>query len=163
MPQDELEYRVLGPIEVLRQGRPVAIGGRRQRALLAFSGDPDLADDSVAEAFVQALARWDDIRDPRLWVWKAAYRLATKDLRDRRRRGARLPESSYSMDEPLIDLIAALQRLTPMQRSSVVLHHYAGLSARETAQVLDSTPAAVFVHLAQGRKRLRKMMEVSHA
>lgn len=36
MPRDELEFRVLGPVEVLRGGRPVAIGGRRQRALLAL-------------------------------------------------------------------------------------------------------------------------------
>jgi DNA-binding SARP family transcriptional activator len=31
---DELEFRVLGPLEVSRAGEPVALGGRRERALL---------------------------------------------------------------------------------------------------------------------------------
>jgi predicted ATPase/DNA-binding SARP family transcriptional activator len=30
------EYRLLGPVEVLRQGRPLQLGGRRQRTLLAL-------------------------------------------------------------------------------------------------------------------------------
>ena len=31
-----MEYRILGPLEVLDQGRPLALGGHRQRALLAL-------------------------------------------------------------------------------------------------------------------------------
>src|SRR5262245_25867779 len=31
-----LEFRVLGPLEVWREGRPVRLGGERQRALLAL-------------------------------------------------------------------------------------------------------------------------------
>src|SRR5918995_3375866 len=31
-----MEYRILGPLEVLDQGRPVSLGGTRQRALLAL-------------------------------------------------------------------------------------------------------------------------------
>jgi DNA-binding SARP family transcriptional activator len=31
----ELEFRILGPVEVLRDGRPLVLGGKRQRALLA--------------------------------------------------------------------------------------------------------------------------------
>src|SRR5207249_2947420 len=30
-----LEFRILGPLEVTTEGEPVALGGRRQRALLA--------------------------------------------------------------------------------------------------------------------------------
>ncbi len=30
------EFRILGPVEVVREGRPLALGGRRQRALLAL-------------------------------------------------------------------------------------------------------------------------------
>ena len=30
-----LEFRILGPFEVLRDGEPLALGGRQQRALLA--------------------------------------------------------------------------------------------------------------------------------
>ena len=31
-----MEYRILGPLEVLDQGRPVSLGGTRQRALLTL-------------------------------------------------------------------------------------------------------------------------------
>jgi DNA-binding SARP family transcriptional activator len=31
-----LEFRLLGPLEVWRQGRPLRLGGERQRALLAL-------------------------------------------------------------------------------------------------------------------------------
>jgi RNA polymerase sigma-70 factor (ECF subfamily) len=136
-------------------------GPKLQRALLLFCGDRAVADDAVAEAFVQALSRWDEIRDPRQWIWKAAYRLATKELKQRRRTAGPMPERSYDLDESLVDLVRALQRLTPMQRSAVLLHHYAGFSAREVARLLDSTTGAVFVHLAQGRKRLRGLMRDS--
>ncbi|MGI8607240.1 MAG: BTAD domain-containing putative transcriptional regulator, partial [Gaiellaceae bacterium] len=33
---DSLAFRVLGPLEVLRAGEPVSLGGRKRRALLAF-------------------------------------------------------------------------------------------------------------------------------
>ena len=31
-----MEFRILGPLEVVEQGRPLALGGPRQRALLAL-------------------------------------------------------------------------------------------------------------------------------
>jgi len=136
-------------------------GPKLQRALLLYAGDRDIANDAVAEAFVQAVARWDGIRDPRRYVWKTAFRLALKELRDRRRVAAQVPERGYLMPEPLVDLVRAMQRLTQMQRAAVLLHHYAGYSARDVARMLDSTPGSVFVHLAQGRKRLRRWMEDS--
>lgn len=138
-------------------------GPKLQRALLLFSGDRDIADDATAEAFVQALARWEGIRDPRRWIWKTAFRFASKELKDRRRNAGQMPERSYAMDEPLIDLVRALHRLTPSQRSAVLMHHYAGFTAREIARALDSTTGAVFVHLAQGRKRLRRLMRDADA
>jgi DNA-directed RNA polymerase specialized sigma24 family protein len=37
---------------------------RMWRAVLAFAGDPDIASESVAEAFAQALRRGSALRDP---------------------------------------------------------------------------------------------------
>jgi len=37
-------------------------GPKMQRALLLFTGDRDVADDAVAEAFAQALARGSEMR-----------------------------------------------------------------------------------------------------
>jgi RNA polymerase sigma-70 factor (ECF subfamily) len=63
------------------------------------------------------------------------------------------------MSEPASDLIEALRKLSPKQRAAVVLHHVGGYSAAEIASILGSTRAAVKVHLSQGRKRLRMILE----
>ena len=133
--------------------------GRLWRALVLHTGDRELAADSVSEAFAQALRRGEAIRDPARWIWKTAFLLA-----DRQR-----PEES--LDQPvveafqawdadawadLLDLFGALQRLTPRQRASVVLHYYVGYSLREVADIIGSTRAAVGVHLFRARERLRK-------
>jgi RNA polymerase sigma-70 factor (ECF subfamily) len=138
-------------------------GARLWRAVLAYSGDPEIASDAVAEAFAQALRRGDAIRDPEAWVWRAAFRIAAGDLADRRRRaiaGNAKPES-YVLPEPADELVAALTHLSPKQRACVVLHHYAGYPVKEIAAIVGSTAAAVRVHLSQGRKRLRAELEPS--
>jgi len=61
-------------------------GDRLWRAVLAYSGDPEVASDAVAEAFAQALRRGDAIRDLEAWLWRATFRIAAGDLADRRRR-----------------------------------------------------------------------------
>ncbi|HJS26677.1 MAG TPA: hypothetical protein VJ913_06090, partial [Actinomycetota bacterium] len=56
------------------------------RAVLAFAGDPEVASDAVAEAFAQVLRRGEDVRDPEGWVWRAAFRIASGELKERRKR-----------------------------------------------------------------------------
>jgi RNA polymerase sigma factor (sigma-70 family) len=63
------------------------------------------------------------------------------------------------MNEPPGDLIQALAVLSPKQRAAAVLHYYLGYPTREIADILDSSQAAVRVHLSQGRKRLRRVLE----
>ena len=136
-------------------------GDRLWRAVLAYAGDPEVASDAVAEAFAQALRRGTALRDPEAWVWRAAFRIAAGELADRRRRGAELPAgagAAYLVPEPADDLVRALRALSPKQRASLVLHHYAGYPVREVATILGSTSAAVRVHLSQGRKRLRALL-----
>jgi len=50
------------------------------RALVAYTGDRDVASDAMAEAFAQALARGDELRSPRRWVWRAAFRIARGEI-----------------------------------------------------------------------------------
>jgi RNA polymerase sigma-70 factor (ECF subfamily) len=132
-------------------------GERLWRALLAYTGDPAVADDAVAEAFAQALRRGDDLREPGRWVWAVSFRLARAELSRRRhaREDEGIVEVEYEMPEPTRDLLDALKRLSPKQRACVVLYHYADYPVKEVASMLDSTPAAVKVHLSQGRKRMR--------
>ena len=135
-------------------------GDRLWRAVFAWAGDRQVADDAVAEAFTQALRRGAELRDPLAWIWRVAFRLAAGELKDRRARGgSRVPDRSYEMPETTGDLLRALRRLSPKQRAAVVLHHYAGYPVKEIAEIVGSTQAAVRVHLSAGRKRLRALLE----
>jgi RNA polymerase sigma-70 factor (ECF subfamily) len=129
------------------------------RALVAYTGDRDVASDAVAEAFAQALARGSELRSPERWVWRAAFRIAAGELKARSRGRPVSEDSGYEMPEPPRDLIMALTTLSSRQRSALILRYYAGYSTQEVAQILGSSAATVRVHLSQGRRRLRRAME----
>ena len=131
---------------------------RLWRALLLFSADPDVASDAVAEAFAQALRRGDSIRDLDRWVWKSAFAIARGELQHHSRNET-IRETSYDMPAPPVDVIRALESLSPKQRASIVLHHYAGYSTKETAAIIGSTAPAVGVHLQRARSRLRNLLK----
>lgn len=134
-------------------------GDRMWRAVLAFSGDPEVSADSVAEAFAQALRRGEAIRDPGRWVWRAAFRIAAGELKRRRSTTEqRQSQGWYALDTEALELIDMLKRLPPKQRAALALHHGAGYPVREVASIIGSTSAAVRVHLSRGRRRFRELM-----
>ncbi len=135
---------------------------RLWRAVLLYSGDREVTSDAVAEAFAQALRRGPEISDVDRWVWRAAFRIARGELQRRRLHASEVPDLPADVPEDTVDLIRALACLTPKQRGSVVLHHYAGYSNKETAEILGSTGAAVGVHLERGRARLRELLGDDH-
>jgi DNA-directed RNA polymerase specialized sigma24 family protein len=134
-------------------------GARLWRALVAFSGDRELASDAVAEAFAQAIGRGSHLRDPTRWVWRAAFRIAAGELKDRGRFRPPLADPAYEMELPPAGLVAGLSLLSPNQRAALVLHYYVGYPTKEIAGIIGSSPATVRVHLSQGRKRLRRILE----
>jgi RNA polymerase sigma-70 factor (ECF subfamily) len=134
-------------------------GARIWRAVFAYAGDREVASDSVAEAFCQALGRGVAIRDPERWIWRAAFRIAAGDLASRRRTSWEPREEAYEMEEPARDLVEALQRLSEKQRAAIVLCHVGGYRAGDIAALVDSTPAAVRVHLMRARRRLRQLLK----
>ncbi len=134
-------------------------GDRVWRAVFAYAGDREVANDAVAEAFAQALRRGDAMRDPVSWIWRASFRIAAGLLKERRRMSPPTVETSYEMEQPARELLAALASLPSSQRTAVVMHHSAGYSVREIASLLGTTSATVKVHLSRGRKRLRKLLE----
>jgi RNA polymerase sigma-70 factor (ECF subfamily) len=136
---------------------------RMWRAVLAFTGDPDVASDAVAEAFAQALRRGEAIRSPERWVWRTVFRIAAGELKERRRMGIDAIQGAYEMNELARDLISALARLPEKQRAAVVLHHAIGYSAKEIAPVIGSTAPGVHVLLSRARKRLRELLEADDA
>jgi RNA polymerase sigma factor (sigma-70 family) len=135
-------------------------GPKLWRSLLAFTGDPDVASDAMAEAYAQLLARGTAVEAHGRWVWRAAFRIAAGELKDRRQRVASVAEvESYEMPEPALDLIRALRDLSPNQRAVAVLRLYVDLPTREVARILGIGQATVRVHLSQARRRLRPLLE----
>ena len=132
---------------------------RLWRSLLAYSGDPEIASDAVAEAFAQALRGGDHVRQPERWVWTTAFRIAAGELKERGRRQDAAPETTYEMPEETVTMMTLLQRLPAKQRAAVVLHYYADLPNDRIAAALGITTATVRVHLSQGRKHLRRLLE----
>jgi RNA polymerase sigma-70 factor (ECF subfamily) len=136
-------------------------GDRLWRAVYGFTGDADLTDDAVAEAFTQAIRLADSIREPIRWIWRVAFRVAAGALKDRRRAvsGTEVEERREPEDlSTALDLERALATLSPNQRAAIVLHHYAGYRTREIADMIGSTPGAVRVHLTVGRRKLRRLL-----
>lgn len=133
-------------------------GDRLWWAVLAFAGDRDVASDATAEAFAQALRRGHELRDPLAWIWRAAFRIAAGEMKQRGRIVSPIAEPSYDLPEPAADVADALRRLPPQQRAAVVLHYYADRPIREIAEILGTTASTVAVHLHRGRKRLRVLL-----
>jgi RNA polymerase sigma-70 factor (ECF subfamily) len=136
-------------------------GPRMWRALLAYAGDPELASDAVAEAFTRAMETRNGIASPSGWLWRVAFRVASNELKSRRRVGVEVEKPAAAADVAAIDLVLALRKLSPRQRGAIVLHYYSDYPVRDVARILGSSPPAVRVHLMRGRRRLRQLLEAS--
>ncbi len=138
---------------------------RLWRSLVGFTGDPDVAGDAMSEAFAQAMRRQPAPSDPAAWVWRASFRIAAGELKERGRSAAAMeiqPDHAAAPDRDVAEvdrLVRALSHLSPKQRGALVLHHYAGFPVKEVAAIIGSTGPAVRVHLSRGRKRLRELLE----
>lgn len=133
------------------------------RALYAYAGDPDIASDALAEAFARALRHQEGIRDLPSWLWRVSFRLASAELKRRVRESTQDDPRSYEMPEPVPELIEALRRPSPNQRLAIVLHDYADRTTHDVAETLGCSRATVYVHLSQGRRRLKTLLEDKHA
>ena len=132
------------------------------RGIYAFSGGRrDIADDAVAEAFARALANSDKIESPVPWLYRVAFRTASKSLGRERR----LPRVSIERDdggtthESAIRTIGALEILPPNQRATVFLYYYADMSVGDIARIRRTTPVNIRVQLHRARQALRRNYE----
>ena len=138
------------------------------RLLLAMVG-PHGADDCFQETFLSALRAY-----PRLpagsnlkgWVMTIATRKAFDHLRAQKRRAtpvADVPEEPVAppeMDgEP--ELWNAVRTLPPMQRAAVVHRYVFDLTYEDVGLALGCSEEAARANAYEGRRRLRKLLEVS--
>jgi RNA polymerase sigma-70 factor (ECF subfamily) len=163
-----------------RRGDPTAFDQLVRRHLraayavaLAVLGRPADADDVAQEAFVAALERLDDCREPARfsgWLLQIVRNRALHALEKRRLRDARdevdVAVAGTAGDVVLrAHLLAALATLTPVQREIVLLHDLDGWTHAEIADVLGITENNCRQHLFTARRTLRAELsakEVRH-
>ena len=132
---------------------------RLWRAIYAFAGDPEIASDSVAEAYAQLLRRGAAVRDPAAWVWRTAFQVSRGALKTRRRDELLTSTPDESADTHIDqDLLTAVRQLPDGQRAAVILFYYADLPVREIAGRLGTNSLAVRANLSRGRRRLRDLL-----
>jgi RNA polymerase sigma-70 factor (ECF subfamily) len=127
------------------------------RAVLAYSGRREIADEAVAEAFARMIVYGERIRRPVGWLYRVAFRLAAQEMRRERATIVDAPDAAVDPPE-VLGVFGALRMLTPNQRAAVVLYHEMDLPAREVAARMGISAATVRVHLHLGRKRLRELL-----
>jgi len=130
------------------------------RAIYGFSGGRrDVAEDAVAEAFARAIEHLDRIREPVPWIYRTAFRIASRELQREKRLPPPAPDPVPGLDPGEIqDVIRALAILSPNQRAAVLLYDLEGFTGLEVARLLGMSSATVRVHLFRGRRRLRELL-----
>jgi RNA polymerase sigma factor (sigma-70 family) len=136
------------------------------------------AEDAVQATFLSAhrvLADGEQIREPRAWLFRILRNECLTRIAMTKRRGSHEPleewhadprasvaEASESRDE--FDVaVALLGTLPTQQREALVLREWLGLSAIETASVLESTPQGVDALVYRARKSLVGLADVPDA
>jgi RNA polymerase sigma factor (sigma-70 family) len=135
------------------------------RALL----DPIEADDAWSETFLAALVAWPDLPadvNVEAWLVTVARRKALDVVRARGRRAQPVehvpePPATTPFDELVARddaLLRAVRALPDGQRDAVVLHHLAGLSHLEVAELTGRSHAACRRASADGLAALRRAL-----
>jgi RNA polymerase sigma-70 factor (ECF subfamily) len=129
----------------------------------ALEGE-DIVQDALAKA-AELYPASGPIARPEAWLFRIAHTTALDALRRRKRQRSReteiplaaLPDQSAAADARVIAAsgLAALLRLSPTQRSAIVLADVLGHSLVETAAIIETSLAAVKAALHRGRAKLR--------
>jgi len=143
---------------------------------LSVTGNPEDAEDVSQEAFLVALKRLDDCRDPGKfggWFLTIVRNRARNLLRrERLRRGEELtPEISPGRGGPAEDLKRleireqlerGLDGLSEVRREVLLLHDLEGWKHREIAERMGIPDGTVRSHLHFARKHLRERLGTFH-
>jgi RNA polymerase sigma-70 factor, ECF subfamily len=146
------------------------------RVAYGICGDPDLALDAVQAAWLIAWRKLPSVREPgHLRSWLVA--VAANEARHlvRRRRVGRVVEilvdpadaadpadpnaAGMAAEIRRVDLVNALRRLTPDERSLIAMRYGAELDSSEIAPLLGITASGVRARLMRVMSRLRKELD----
>jgi RNA polymerase sigma factor (sigma-70 family) len=163
----------------LRRRRFEAVYDAHRAAILGYAlrrtGSADDAADVIAETFLVAWRRLDDIpRDDeaRLWLYGVARRVLANHHRGERRRSAladRLrSDLALGYDPPVpggeqAGIASAFRRLPEADRELLALAAWEGLDYGQIARVLGCSRNAVRIRLFRARKRFAAELAASQA
>jgi RNA polymerase sigma-70 factor, ECF subfamily len=140
------------------------------RFALFLCGDPTLADDITAEAFVRAWTARGKIREATVKAY--LFTIARNLYRDHLRRNNRLTELEDSLPDPAVGLasrtehkaeletvMAALRKLSEVDRAALLMRAQEGMSYEEISQALDLPVTTVKVKVHRARLKLMQARE----
>ena len=136
------------------------------RTVVISTGDRELAQDLVAEAFARACASWRKVArhpNPRAWVVRTALNVHTDRWRSRRREMPFVqPADTGTHDPDPADpaIIAAVRRLPERQRQVIALRLFLDLDTEATAETLGISPGTVKSHLFRALAALREDLKL---
>jgi RNA polymerase sigma factor (sigma-70 family) len=151
--------------ELFRKTYPAVRGYALRRT------SPEAAQDVVAETFLVAWRRFDDVPEDALpWLFGVARRVLANQRRasgrgealQQRLAGAgQGPPASPEESVPESDVVrAALARLSERDREALMLVAWHGLSGRRAARAAGCTRTAFDVRLHRARRRLAAQLEI---
>jgi RNA polymerase sigma factor (sigma-70 family) len=132
---------------------------RLATAMLASTGDSDVAADATDEAFARAWLHWNKVQSmhsPAGWTYRVALNVA-RSRRRRRRIEEKLlprlvrPSTTVSATGEVWELV---RELPPRQRTAIVLRYVADLSEHQIADAMGVSRGTVSSTLSDARRHL---------
>ena len=131
--------------------------------------DRDLGHDIATEAFIKLVNHWDQVREPRPWLYATAGNLVRDHWRKRGREAAAYERYQGGVDPEVgvpgpdhalvMSVRDAVEMLPERQRMAVLLHYFADLTVTQVARVLDRAEGTVKRDLYDARARLASALE----
>jgi RNA polymerase sigma-70 factor (ECF subfamily) len=143
-------------------------GAIRSFFLSQTAGDEATSDDLAQETFIRAwrnLSAFRGLASFKTWLFAIAYRILLDHFRSLHP-ADRLDDLSVeaageaeSVDTGLsLDFDTALQRLSPPERTCILLFYQEDLSIKKIAEITQMPEGTVKSHLARGKSRLAKFL-----
>jgi len=139
--------------------------------------DPHDAEDICQDAFLKAIGSLDSFSTEyrfSTWLFTIGYRVCLNSLRRKRPMTGDLDFTAMPLEDDGDDttplqseearrartmIWAAVDRLSPPQRATVLLFYKQELGCHEIARILQMPPATVKSHLHRARAKLRELLE----
>jgi RNA polymerase sigma factor (sigma-70 family) len=143
------------------------------RKCLSFTKDPMKAEDFTHDIFLRLIVKLGSFKEQSkfsTWLYSITYNYCTDQLRTPQKKSEvymdegweRVGDTLTEDDESELaemaasDIRKAMEKLSPEERSLLMLKYQDDVSIREIAQAYDLTESAVKMRLKRSREKLRK-------